>query len=99
MAGYSFIHNLSSQVEVTLLTRFGMWGYKPSGLKRRMPWLYTPAAGDYHHPVLLTTSSFAQDEGGWGSLLMEGHFTVSQLSSWSIPETVHSGAVLYWMRE
>ena len=93
---YSFVDETGSQTEVRLVRRFDQWSYKDLGIERRMPWLRVHG-GD---TTVLTTNG-AHSAHWWGTLVTHPHATANpcQHSPWMEPEAVHSGSVLYWMRE
>ncbi|KAF0311454.1 hypothetical protein FJT64_017711 [Amphibalanus amphitrite] len=93
---YSFVDETGTQTEVSLVRRFDDWIYKGDGIKRRMPWINTGGENPYRmHPVLTTASKTEW----WGTLATHHTYTRHNHSPWYNPNVVHSGTMLYWMRE
>ena len=93
---YSFVDETGTQTDVSLVRRFDDWMYKGDGIKKRMPWINTGGKNPYKmHPVLTTASRTEW----WGTLVTHHTYTRHNHSPWYNPDVVHSGTMLYWMRE
>ncbi|KAF0295229.1 hypothetical protein FJT64_000668 [Amphibalanus amphitrite] len=91
---YSFVHETSSQTDVSIVRMFNNWAYKNRGIEKRMPWLNTGGL----QPGVLTTSA-SPNSNWWGTLVTYETTTSYQHSPWIHPEAPQSGTVLYWVRE
>ena len=90
---YSFIHESPSQTNVQRAAKFDAWDYKDNGIEQRMPWLNLGPGS-----AVLTTS--ASSTSHWyGTLVTHDTNRDFNFSPWIHQQALHSGRVLYWLRE
>ena len=90
---YSFVHESPSQTDVSRAAMFDKWDYQDIGIEKRMPWLNLgPGAS------VLTTSASALTQW-YGTLVTHETIKDYKFSPWIHQKALHSGKILYWIRE
>ena len=90
---YSFVHESPSQTDVSRAAKFNNWDYKDTGVEKRMPWLNLGSGS-----AVLTTSASSTTQW-FGTLVTHETYKGYNFSPWIHEQALHSGRVLYWIRE
>ncbi|XP_066269371.1 uncharacterized protein [Branchiostoma lanceolatum] len=94
---YSLVHGNPHQTDVNILRRYGPWTHGTGSLGHRVPWVPNSPAS----PALLTTSSLADENIPWGTLVAREPRTEDKNITNMIADELSTQdiSVRYWIRE
>ncbi|XP_035660335.1 uncharacterized protein LOC118405041 [Branchiostoma floridae] len=94
---YSLVHSNPHQTDINILRRYGPWMYGTGSLGHRLPWVPNSPAS----PALLTTSTLADGNIPWGTLVAREPRTEDKNITNMIAEELSTQdmTVRYWIRE
>ncbi|KAI8497393.1 hypothetical protein Bbelb_246990, partial [Branchiostoma belcheri] len=94
---YSLVHGSPHQTDINILRRYGPWTHGEGSLGHRLPWVPNAPAS----PALLTTSSLADGNVPWGTLIARAPRTQDKNVKNMIADRLSGQdlSVRYWIRE